>query len=118
VPVGPVPALGEVVAGRLQERVQLVPAGVAAGGQGLADAGLPVAQAYVAFAADCVGELGEPAVLLGDDEVRVVGRRLAASGAGVPEGRFRERAGLAGLLALGRRSTRSSFIDRAIRAGL
>ena len=86
-PVGPVTALGEVVAGRLQQRAQLVPAGVAADGQGLPDAGLPVAQAYVALAADRVGELGEPAVLLGDDEVSV-GRRLAASGTGVPGGPF------------------------------
>ena len=79
VPVGPVPPFGEMVTGCLQEWVQFVPAGVAAGGQGLADTGRPVAQADV-VTADRVGELGEPAVLLGDDEVSVVGRRLTAGG--------------------------------------
>ncbi len=45
-------------------------AGVAAGGQRLADAGRSPAQADVAVLADGVGELGEPAVLSGDQERR------------------------------------------------
>ena len=75
VPVGPVTALGEVAAGCPQERFELMPARVAAGGGCLADAGRAIAQADVAVAADRGGELGEPAVFFGDDEAGV-GRQL------------------------------------------
>jgi len=56
---------------------------VAAGGERLADTWRAKAQAYVAIAADRGGELGEPAVFLGDDEVSVAGQRLRASGKAV-----------------------------------
>jgi hypothetical protein len=48
-----------------------VPVGVAACRQRLADTGWPLADADVAVAPDGVAELGEPPVLLGDDEVGV-----------------------------------------------
>jgi hypothetical protein len=67
----------------VEVRGELVPAGVGAGGFGLADAGPAVAQADVALAADGFGELAESAVLLGHHERR--GCRLGSvrrSGAG------------------------------------
>jgi hypothetical protein len=56
---------------------ELVPGGVVAGGEGLADAGRAVADADVALAAAGVGELGEAAVLLGDQKR---GRRWRRAG--------------------------------------
>ena len=52
----------------LSQRSQSSAAGVGAGGQGLAQPGCAVADADVAVSADGVGELDEPAVLLGDLE--------------------------------------------------
>src|SRR5260370_6747458 len=100
VPVGPVAALGEVAAGCAQERFQLMPARVAAGGGRLADAGRAIAQADVTVTADRGSELGEPAVFFGDDEVSVVGRQLRAGQFGIREGRFHERGELISPLVL------------------
>ena len=101
VPVGSVSALGEVAGGCLEERLQLMPAGVTAGGEGLADPGRAIAQADVAIAADRGGELGEPAVFFGDDEVSVAGWRLRAGGLGGRDGRSRKRGELISPLVLG-----------------
>jgi hypothetical protein len=54
-------------------RLEGVPAGVAARGLGFAYSGVPVADPDGLLFADGVGELGEAAVLLGDDEVFVHG---------------------------------------------
>ena len=51
-----------------QQRFGFVPVGVAACGEGLADPGWSEAEPDGAVAPDGVGELGEAAVLLGDDE--------------------------------------------------
>jgi hypothetical protein len=56
-----------------QPWLELVPVGVLAGGGGLADARRAVADADVAVAPTGVGELHEPAVLLGGQELRAVG---------------------------------------------
>jgi hypothetical protein len=101
VPVGPFPAFGEVAAGGPQERFELVPACVAAGGGGLADSGPAIAHADVAVAADRGGELGEPAVFLGDDEIGIVGRQLRAGEVRLRGGRLHERGELAVPLVLG-----------------
>jgi hypothetical protein len=68
-----------VVAVVCEPRLEGVPVGVAACGGGLADAGRAVADADVAVTAAGVGELGEAAVFLGDQEVArplIVGRRV------------------------------------------
>lgn len=65
-------ALGDGVSVQQGERIQVGgdfgPARVVAGGEGLADAGRPVAQADVAVPAYGVGEFGEAPLFLGDDE--------------------------------------------------
>ena len=48
--------------------LQGVPVGVAAGGVRFADTGVAVADADGALGADCVGELSETAMFLGQDE--------------------------------------------------
>ena len=59
---------------RSQHRFQFIPMRVLPGGHRLSYARHAVAQADVAVAADGVGDLGEPAVLLGDHERRRAGR--------------------------------------------
>jgi hypothetical protein len=51
----------------VEGRFEFVPVGVVPSGEGLADAGRPVAQPDVAVAADGVAELDEASVLLGDE---------------------------------------------------
>jgi len=77
-----------------------MPARVAAGGGCLANAGRAIAQADVAVAADRSGELGEPAVFLGDDEAGV-GRQLSAGEFGIRERSFHQRSELVSLLVRG-----------------
>jgi hypothetical protein len=68
VPVRSILAESKVLLPPGQQGCQLVPAGVLAGRQGLADPRRAVAQADVAIVAARVGELGEAPVLLRDHE--------------------------------------------------
>ena len=51
----------------VEGRFEFVPVGVVPGGEGLADAGRPVARPDIPVPADGVAELDEASVLLGDE---------------------------------------------------
>jgi hypothetical protein len=74
-------------------RLEGVPVRVAAGGAGLADAGIAVADADGAFFPDGVGEFGEASVLSGCDVgcLFAGGRCGDADGDGVPDERGQRR---------------------------